>query len=131
DDAAIKPLRIARHFALETVEIDDDGGRGLGRAVRSKRGRRVEPHRASRTARGAAIEAATEGIGELAPRAVGAHLQNLAAEAVIAPGGSQSVRAGVAGRQSEAWILLPALALPERIGGRSREAALRIVGRAR
>jgi hypothetical protein len=57
-------------------------------------------------------------------RAFGARFRNLALEPVIAPGHAQYGGTGVAGSQAEAGVVLPALALAQRIGVAADKLAL-------
>src|SRR5262249_5609586 len=127
NDAAVESLGVARDLAIEIVEVDDHGGRIRRHAIGSVGSDLTQPNRTSRTTCCAAIDAAAELIDPLCLGAVGAQLLDLAAKTVIAPGRGQTVRPGMAGRQTKARIILPALALPERVAGRGRELTLPIV----
>src|SRR5205085_1961135 len=128
DEAAVEALRVGGNRAAELVEVGRAGGTDLGAAVGGELRRLHQVGAARGAAGGAAGDAAAIEVAPGRARAVGAHLQRLAAEGVVGPGGGEAVGAGVAGGQAEARVVLPALALGERVAGGGGELAQRIVG---
>ena len=130
DGAGVEALGVARDLAVEHVEIDDAERAVLGDAVGGERRRRDEVDPAGRAGGGAAIVAAAEQVGPLGLGAVRSHLLGLAAVDVVAPGGGGgNVGPNMAGRLAEPGIILPGLALAQRIGVGGGELTLGVIGR--